>query len=117
MKKVVLKRMFLVLAVFAMICLVSTVSHATGDINELLQDIPRIDPEPTTTTQEPENEVALPTTDAAISVDTKSDTEKEADTNKTLPKTGVDDTMLWVLIGVSVVAAGYTYKKVRDYNV
>ena len=38
-------------------------------------------------------------------------------TNTTLPKTGVDDTIMWVLIGVCGLAAVYTYKKVRDYNV
>ena len=40
-------------------------------------------------------------------------------TNKesSLPKTGVNDTAMWVVIGTCVVLAIYTYKKVRDYNV
>ena len=52
-------------------------------------------------------------TNTNTNVNTNTEKKNEAE----LPKTGVDDTMLWVLIGVSVVAAGYTYKKVRDYNV
>ena len=37
--------------------------------------------------------------------------------NTTLPKTGANDTIMWVLIGACTIAAVYTYKKVRDYNV
>lgn len=36
---------------------------------------------------------------------------------KKLPKTGANDTAMWVVIGGCVVLAIYTYKKVRDYNV
>lgn len=38
-------------------------------------------------------------------------------TNTTpLPKTGVNDTIMWVLIAACGIAALYTYKKVRDYD-
>ena len=38
-------------------------------------------------------------------------------TNSTLPKTGVNDTAMWILVVICGVATVYTYKKVRDYNV
>lgn len=38
-------------------------------------------------------------------------------TNTSLPKTGADDTVMWVVAISCVCIAIYTYKKIRDYNV
>ena len=115
MKKFNVKRVMLVVAIFAAICVVSSISNATGDINELIQNITRIDSDPVPTTTNDTNLTPLPTTNE--NVNTNTNTNINTNNNSSLPKTGVDDTMLWVFIAVSVVAAGYTYKKVRDYNV
>ena len=115
MKKNSVKKIMLLVVLMFIVCFISNINYATGDYQELLeqmglgnetiQNITRIDETPTTT----ENTTTVPTTNETTNETTKTET--------TLPKTGVDDTMLWVLIAVSVVAAGYTYKKVRDYNV
>ncbi len=123
MKKNSVKKVMCIIVLFTMLCVASTVNYATGDINAILQNIIRIDTTQQQTEQptqnqptQPENTiqniVTLPTTNT-----NNEKTNVNANTNKELPKTGVDDTMLWVFIAVSVVAAGYTYKKVRDYNV
>ena len=44
-------------------------------------------------------------------------TNTNTNTNSTLPKTGVNDTAMWILVVICGVATVYTYKKVRDYNV
>ena len=120
MKKNSVKKVMFIIVLFTMLCVVSTVNYATGDINAILQNIIQIDTTEQPTQQQPKQEentvqniVTLPTTNTT----NLSNTNTNTNTNKELPKTGVDDTMLWVLIAVSVVAAGYTYKKVRDYNV
>ena len=109
MKKVSKIKLMLVVVIFAVICSISTVNYATG-IDDLIQNITQLEPTNTaqTTPTVPENTVqniAPITTTNTTNTDTK------------LPQTGVDDTIMWVLIGVSAVAAVYTYKKVRDYNV
>ena len=44
-------------------------------------------------------------------------TVNNADTNTNLPETGLEDnTMIYIVLGVSAVAAIYAYKKVRDYK-
>ena len=50
---------------------------------------------------------------------TNTNTNNNINTNKesSLPKTGANDTAMWVVIGTCVVLAIYAYKKVRDYNV
>lgn len=118
MKKLNVKKTMLVVALMAIVCVISNVSYATGNIDDLLREmesqagnitvIEDTKPEEPTT-----NQTEVPTT---TTTPTENKVEK-TNTNTALPKTGVDDTMLWVLIAVSVVAAGYTYKKVRDYNV
>ena len=114
MKKVNVKMITVVMVVIAMICLISNVVYATGDAQNLARQQAQIteDPEihsiqevPGNTTQQPQNTTQLPTT-----------AQNKVTTNTVLPKTGVDDTAMWVFIVISAVAAIYTYKKVRDYN-
>lgn len=119
MKKVKMREVILGVAIIAILCCISTVNYATGpDYNELfkgqneIQNIQELEPPTTNTT--PVNNITTPPANNTIA---PINTTQNKTTNTTLPKTGVDDTMMWVLIGVSAVAAIYTYKKVRDYNV
>lgn len=108
MKKIKkLEKILLMLAVLAIICGISTVNYAseTGNVDELF-NIRVINN--TTTENTPEN-TANNTATQNISTNTNKTT--------SLPKTGVNDTAMWVLIAGCVVLAIYTYKKVRDYNV
>ncbi len=115
MKKVSVKRIVLLVAMFALICCASTVSRA-GNPSDLLP------PDDGNTI---ENIQSLPDNNQSVSVPTSSSAPSNlmplntntGKTNTTLPKTGVDDTIMWVLIAVSAIAAIYTYKKVRDYDV
>ena len=104
MKKFNVKMITVFMVVVALICLVSNVNYATGDVNELIHDIREVPQEQNNTVERP---AEVPTTQ---------NTATNIATNTVLPKTGVDDTAMWVLIAVSAVAAIYTYKKVRDYN-
>lgn len=134
MKKVSVKRIMLIVAIFAAICVISSINYASsdvrqGDISELMnqmgitgeiQNITRIDPAPTNTetpTANTNTETPETNTNVANLTPLTTNTNTNTNTETTLPKTGIDDTMLWVLIAVCVIAAGYTYKKVRDYNV
>lgn len=68
----------------------------------------------TTTDNTPANNT--PTNNAGVS-STLTPTVNNANTNTNLPKTGLEDnTMLYIVLGVSAVAAIYAYKKVRDYK-
>ena len=140
MSKSNVKKLLLIIGIVVGICLISNINYATStDINELLQNITRI---PTTSEEETnttgtateaeQNVTTIPLTSdtnniTVIPSDTNTNTNTNTNiskatettntnTNSTLPKTGVDDTIFWVLIAVTTVAAGYTYKKVRDYN-
>jgi len=108
MKKINVKMITAFIVVVALICLVSNVNYATGDINELLQNIVEIPEEPAPVVEQTP-EPAPATTNTVPTAQNKA--------NTVLPKTGVDDTAMWALIVVSAVAAIYTYKKVKDYNV
>lgn len=115
MKKVSIRKIMLIFAVVVAVCLIGTVNYATSDVNALIENITRLDSNPTTETTETQatqdnNQIANLTVLPATNANT-------TNTTTTLPKTGVDDTMMWFLIAVSAVAAVYTYKKVRDYNV
>ena len=118
MKKSSLKKTMLMLVLMAILCIVSNVSYATGNIDDLLREMENQAGNITVIEEPKTNQTVVPTTTTENKVEnTNTNSNTNTNTNKTLPKTGVDDTMLWVLIAVSVVAAGYTYKKVRDYNV
>ena len=107
-----LSKLMLVIGIFAVICCISNISRAE-DANDIIHDITQLDPTSTTVpepTPEPANNVV---TEPINNVGGNN----VATTNTTLPKTGVDDTLMFVLIGLCGLAAVYTYKKVRDYNV
>ena len=105
MKKIKkLEKIILMLVVIAIICGISTVNKATGNVDDILPtDIPVVK----NTTTENTSANTIETQNVA--------TNNTAST--ALPKTGVNDTAMWVLVAGCVVLAIYTYKKVRDYNV
>ena len=90
------------LAVVAIICGVQSSCHATGNVDELF-NIPVVNNE--ASTQTPVENVPTQNIPANNTV------------NTSLPKTGINDTAMWVLVAGCVILAVYTYKKVRDYNV
>ncbi len=105
MKKIKsLNKIILMLAVVAMICAASVVSNAsqTGNVDELF-NIPVVNNG--ASTQTPVENVPTQNIPANNTV------------NTSLPKTGINDTIMWVAIAGCVILALYTYKKVRDYNV
>ena len=101
------EKILLMLVVGVLICGVSTIIKATEpDVNGII-DINVINTEKESQPQNTNNE---PNTNAnATNINTNQET--------ALPKTGANDIGLWIIIGASVVLAGYAYKKVRDYNV
>lgn len=124
MKKVNLSKTLVMLVIVTIICCISTINFAgTVDLNQLpngnnilnTADIPRIDELNNTTNNTATNNATVNNTTNVIGNTNR--VGNTTNTTGTLPKTGVDDTIMWVLIGASVIAAIYTYKKVRDYNV
>ena len=121
MKKVNLSKTLVMLVIVTIICCISTINFAgTVDLNQLpngnnTSDIPRIDELNNTTNNTATNNATVNNTTNVIGNTNR--VGNTTNTTGTLPKTGVDDTIMWVLIGASVIAAIYTYKKVRDYNV
>ena len=100
----ILKKIILMLVVIACVCGISTVNQAdTQQTNDVVELIPNVQG---TSTPTP-NQTATPSS-TPLSNNT---------TSTSLPKTGANDTGMWILIGACVVGAIYTYKKVRDYNV
>ena len=119
MKKVNLSKTLLMIALIAMICCISTMNFASS-VN--LNDLPTMNQangNNTAGNNTVGNNTATNNTAniANIAANTNGVGNNSTNTSGTLPKTGVDDTIMWVLIGASIVAALYTYKKVRDYNV
>lgn len=100
-----LKKILLMLLLILCICGISNVNMATdtGDVNDIL-------PIPDMGTSTQPTPTPTPTlTPGNLGGD---------NTNSTsLPKTGANDTVMWVLIGCSIVFAVYTYKKVKDYTI
>lgn len=109
MKKIKkLEKILLILVVFACLCGITNISKATGDVSEIL-NIPdftssSVEQPPVTPTEN------APTNDIG-------GVQNLTNTNTSLPKTGVNDTVTWALVLVCIGLAIYTYKKVRDYNV
>ncbi len=113
------EKVLLILVVVALICAmgVGVQASGTGDVNDLLNngeisDIPKygnnaVQNQPTN------NQVAnTPRENLQVNKSTNNTTNTTS-----LPKTGVNDTAIWVLVAACGIAAVYTYKKVRDYNV
>lgn len=129
MKKIKsVEKIILLFVVFAFICGISTINYASGDVNDIM-NIPYINgnstqnPTPAPTTPDNNNAANIPTNNAVDNNATTNTTSnisavQNQNTNSTsLPKTGVNDTAMWILVIACVVVAIYTYKKVRDYNV
>lgn len=115
MKKIKnVQKVLLMLVIFALICGVSTIIKATegevGDIRDIPYKNNNVVQDNTPTQNEPQN---IPVSNIGGVGNTNTNT----NTNTSLPKTGVNDSAMWVLIGVCTIAAIYTYKKVRDYNI
>ena len=104
-----LEKILLIIITFAVLFSISTVNKAvqTGDPNDLFQDIPQVPDN--TQQQQPQNSPTPENTNVNTNITTN--------TNTSLPGLGANDTAMWVLIAVCTVAAIYTYKKVRDYNI
>ena len=120
MKKNNLRKTMLVITIMAVICLMCSLSFASGtDVNDLLNGIPDLEDDNNTNTPTVgENTATTPDTNNDNNVQNINTNISNTNTNNTsLPKTGVDDTIMWGLLIISAVAAVYTYKKVRDYNV
>ncbi len=116
MKKSKLSKLMLIIAMIITICCVSSIINASSPVTDLIQDIPEL-PDGNNTPTTPIGGNNTPKTNTNRNVAPISgNTNRNITANTALPKTGVNDTMLWVLIGISAVAAVYTYKKVRDYN-
>lgn len=106
-----LRKVILMLVIVACICGVSTINNAsqpqTNDIGDIVGTIPQVSATPSPTATPTPTPSSSPIGNLSAN-----------STNSTsLPKTGANDTGMWVLIGACVIAAIYTYKKVRDYNV
>lgn len=99
-----LEKIILMIITFALLFSISTVNKAvqTGDPNELFNNIPVKNEDTQTIPTAPTQNTNIPT---------------NTNTNTSIPQLGANDTAMWVLIAVCAVAAVYTYKKVRDYNV
>lgn len=104
-----LKKILIMLIMIVCICGIATISKATGNVDDLISDIPILNSEPKTTPTPTPTPTPSPTPSGNIGAPTNN--------NTTLPKTGVNDTAMWITIGVCTIVAIYTYKKVRDYNV
>lgn len=113
MKRDVLIKGFLLIAI--LISIVAITLDVNADAIVLAEPGNNTAAESTTTTDNtPANNT--PTNNAGVS-STLTPTVNNANTNTNLPKTGLEDnTMLYIVLGVSAVAAIYAYKKVRDYK-
>ena len=113
MKRDVLIKGFLLIAI--LISIVAVTLDVNADAIVLAEPGNNVAAESTTTTDNtPANNT--PTNNAGVS-STLTPTVNNANTNTNLPKTGLEDnTMLYIVLGVSAVAAIYAYKKVRDYK-
>ena len=96
MKKV--KKLILLLITIIFMCSISTINYAS-DVGDIF-NIPVV------------NNTTKPTNNTTVTNNSVAN-----NTNTSLPKTGVNDSAMWVLIGACAIAAIYTYKKVRDYDV
>ena len=102
-----LEKILLIIITFAVLFSISTVNKATttADPNELFDQIPYKENEQT------------PTPIQNTNTNTETNINTNTNTNTAIPQLGANDTAMWVLIAVCAVAAVYTYRKVRDYNI
>jgi len=111
MKKIkMIEKIVLMLVVVAIICGISTVNHATGDVSDLFSNPDTIPVKPDTNQGDTANQGTQQPT-------TPNNNNNNNNNSASLPKTGANDTAIWVLAGACAVIAIFTFKKVRDYNV
>lgn len=105
-----LEKILLIFIMIAIVCGLTGNSKATvGDVNSLnMGTIPIIqnNVQPTPTPSPTPTPVPIGNI-----------TNNNTNNSSSLPKTGANDTAMWILIVACAIAAVYTYKKVRDYNV
>lgn len=111
-----IKRISLMLVIVVLICgwaVMSLASSNVGDPSEIvnLEDRTNTNKAPVNNanTNQVRNNIA--------NTNTNTNTNTNSNTNTSLPKTGVNDTAMWLLVAICGVATVYTYKKIKDYNV
>lgn len=114
MKKLSLKRMLVLITLFAVLTMVSTSVNATGAINPLNIQGTSTNTENTTT-----NSVTNITTNTTGNTITNTTTNTVSNyQNTNLPQTGdASDYILFLIIAVCLVVAIYAYKQYRNYNI
>ncbi len=104
------KKILLMLVLVTLICgwaVISLASSNVGDPSEIVNLEDRTNTDKTQTNNANQSRSNIPATN----------TNTNTNTNTSLPKTGANDTAMWLLVAVCGVSAVYTYKKIRDYNV
>lgn len=115
-----LEKILFILVIAVIICGISTMNQAadTGNIDDIIQSIPNMTSSTPETSQPPvTSSTAESSTPTVSSSSTNIGSVQNQTGNTSLPKTGVDDTAMWILIGGCVLLAIYTYKKVKEYHI
>lgn len=107
-----IKRISLMLVIVVLICGWAAISLASSNVGNA-SDIFNIE-DRTNTNKAPVNNV---NTNQPRNNIATTNTNTNTNTNTSLPKTGVNNTAMWLLVVACGVATVYTYKKIRDYNV
>lgn len=113
MKKVNVRKTIVVIALIAIVLLVSSSVYATGTVSpiNIISTTQQTNEVTTNQTTNTTTNVVAPTTNTT-------NTAVSTYTNTNLPQTGdASDYAIFLLIVVSVVIAIFAYKKVRDYNI
>lgn len=113
MKKVNVRKTIVVIALIAIVLLLSSSVYATGTVSpiNIISTTQQTNEVTTNQTTNTTTNVVAPTTNTT-------NTAVSTYTNTNLPQTGdASDYAIFLLIVVSVVIAIFAYKKVRDYNI
>lgn len=113
MKKVNVRKTIVVIALIAIVLLLSSSVYATGTVSpiNIISTTQQTNEVKTNQTTNTTTNVVAPTTNTT-------NTAVSTYTNTNLPQTGdASDYAIFLLIVVSVVIAIFAYKKVRDYNI
>jgi LPXTG-motif cell wall-anchored protein len=115
MKKLSVRKLFIILAILATITLLSTAVHATGGIINPIE-INGTSTNTTSTTVNTTTGTTVTTntiTTNSVTVNTTTTT-----TNSDLPKTGdASDYVIFLFIAVCLVVSIVAYRKFRNYNI
>jgi LPXTG-motif cell wall-anchored protein len=115
MKKLSVRKLFIILAILATITLLSTAVHATGGIINPIA----INGTSTNTTDTTTNTTVNTTTSTTVTTNTvTANTTTTTTTNSDLPKTGdASDYVIFLFIAVCLVVSIVAYRKFRNYNI